>query len=248
MANYTMEDIEMLRKKSGISYAEAVALLDYHNGDAAQALIDLERQGKLSNPDAAQTAKSAGKKGMNLLQRLYRTRVKISKGETAVVNLSVLFILIAVLFSPHLAIIGLIASLLLGYHIAVDANDAAFEKENLEKMVRTAAENVKQSVTGIARDISQAVDQAGNAKSAKSAEPKRAEEPVKEVEAEEAPAAEPAGKDSFYTSSGYAEFMRTAGDLGADVPTLQVPVRVDSADGSVSYREENDGYSSVTVE
>ena len=47
MDTYTIEDIELLRKKSGLSYQEAVALLDYHNGSLARALIDLEKSGRL---------------------------------------------------------------------------------------------------------------------------------------------------------------------------------------------------------
>ena len=35
MASYTIEDIELIRRKSGISYQEAVSLLDYHNGNVA---------------------------------------------------------------------------------------------------------------------------------------------------------------------------------------------------------------------
>ena len=52
MASYTIEDIELIRRKSGISYQEAVSLLDYHNGNVARALVDLERNGRLK-PDAA---------------------------------------------------------------------------------------------------------------------------------------------------------------------------------------------------
>ena len=47
METYTIEDIELLRKKSGLSYQEAVALLDCHNGNLARALIDLEKSGRL---------------------------------------------------------------------------------------------------------------------------------------------------------------------------------------------------------
>ena len=49
MEPYTIEDIELLRKKSGLSYQEAVALLDYHNGSLARAIIDLEKSGRLKN-------------------------------------------------------------------------------------------------------------------------------------------------------------------------------------------------------
>ena len=48
MESYTIEDIELLRKKSGLSYQEAVALLDYHSGSLARALIDLEKQDRKS--------------------------------------------------------------------------------------------------------------------------------------------------------------------------------------------------------
>ena len=51
MEPYTIEDIEILRQKSGISYQEAVALLDYHSGSLARALIDLEKHGKLKNEE-----------------------------------------------------------------------------------------------------------------------------------------------------------------------------------------------------
>ena len=48
MEPYTIEDIELLRQKSGLSYQEAVALLDYHSGSVARALIDLEKHGRPS--------------------------------------------------------------------------------------------------------------------------------------------------------------------------------------------------------
>ena len=56
MASYTIEDIELIRRKSGISYQEAVSLLDYHNGNVARALVDLERNGRLKPDVAAQDA------------------------------------------------------------------------------------------------------------------------------------------------------------------------------------------------
>lgn len=55
MERYTIEDIELIRRKSGISYQEAVALLDYHNGNVARALVDLERNGRIK-PEGAQRA------------------------------------------------------------------------------------------------------------------------------------------------------------------------------------------------
>lgn len=92
MASYTIEDIELIRRKSGISYQEAVSLLDYHNGNVARALVDLERNGRLKPDAAAQDApKSAEKKAstaaaskskggfMHFINKLYRARVKVAR-------------------------------------------------------------------------------------------------------------------------------------------------------------------------
>ena len=59
MAKYTFEDIEILRQKSGISYEEAVNLLEYHNGSLARALVDLEKTvGSRPAPPLATRAKA----------------------------------------------------------------------------------------------------------------------------------------------------------------------------------------------
>jgi len=233
MASYTIEDIELIRRKSGISYQEAVALLDYHNGNVARALVDLERNGRISREEAHEqhkTAHNRDKQGvMNLFQRLYRFRVKVKKGETPIVNLSMLFCLLALLISPHTVIVGWIISMILGYSFSFDKKDPAFAQDNLEKMVRNAAENVKHSVSDIARTFT------GDD-----------EEPVKPTA--EAQPAKPAPKaeESFYQSNPAATTFRTA--YSGAAPTLQVPVQVETHDGSVTIEAESDGHNTATIE
>ena len=152
MEPYTIEDIELLRKKSGLSYQEAVALLDYHSGSLARALIDLEKHGRLNeeNNDGKEGKTSMNgnekknetkEKTLNLLQKLYRTRVKIRKGNTGIFNVSVLFAGLCLLFAPHMTIAGIIVSLILGYQFSFTSMDPDFASENLEKMVKNAAQN-----------------------------------------------------------------------------------------------------------
>ena len=71
MAKYTFEDIEILRQKSGISYEEAVNLLEYHNGSLARALVDLEKNGRLKTGPASG---DAGKGAKGVFTFLYRLR------------------------------------------------------------------------------------------------------------------------------------------------------------------------------
>ena len=126
MEAYTIEDVELLRKKGGMTYQEAVALLEYHNGNLARALIDLEKNGRLKDEKtedrntakapAGETARKHGEtkeKALNLLQKLYRCRVKIHKGDVPVINLSVLYAGAALLFAPHITVAGIIIAMVL---------------------------------------------------------------------------------------------------------------------------------------
>lgn len=47
----TLEQVEKLREKANVSYDEAKAALEAANGDLLEALIALEKQGKVGTPD-----------------------------------------------------------------------------------------------------------------------------------------------------------------------------------------------------
>ncbi len=230
MAAYTIEDIELIRRKSGISYQEAVALLDYHNGNVARALVDLERNGRIR--EGQEAPKSSGKVRatvngkpvdkpmiMDLVHRCFRARVKVRREDTPILNLSAIFAVLSVLISPHLVIIGAIIALVLGYKFSFDKHDHAFDGENLERTVRSAAENVKSSVNDFTRGFQQ-----NGATQEKTAEK-----------------AEPAQDRSYYAA-------RPAPTYRPSAPTLNVPVQVESQDGNVTIESDSEGYSSATVE
>ena len=227
MAAYTIEDIELIRRKSGISYQEAVALLDYHNGNVARALVDLERNGRIK-PEAEATkqknAASSGKKSSarsgiaQWITKLYRARITVSKDKTTVVNLSALFGIAALIFSPHMVIAGGIASLVLGYKFGFVKNDPAFAGENLDRMVRSAAENVRSSVNDFARGFQSGATDNSAAQSAQQSE------------------------RSYYAAGASATPQRPS------APTINVPVQVESQDGSVTVEDDSEGYTSATIE
>ena len=135
MAKYTFEDIEILRQKSGISYEEAVNLLEYHNGSLARALVDLEKNGRLKTGPASS---DAGKGAKGVFTFLYRLRLRVRKDEAVVVNLSSLFVLLTLITAPHIFIIGLIVSLALGYRINIDRDSREFSSETFDSMVKNA--------------------------------------------------------------------------------------------------------------
>ena len=83
----------------------------------------------------------------NWFSILYRTRVKVCKGETTIINLSFIFSLLAVSTAPWLAVAGLIIALALGYRFSIEKNAPQFSG-NFDEVVRDAAQNVKNAVDG----------------------------------------------------------------------------------------------------
>lgn len=232
MASYTIEDIELIRRKSGISYQEAVALLDYHNGNVARALVDLERNGRIKPEKTQQKAKTDSSSDLSkFFGKLYRFRLKVKKENTIIVNFSLLFGILALIVSPHLVLIGLILALILGYRISFDKKDPAFMGANLERMVRNAGENVRESVSDFTRSFQENHSQ------------ERPQEGKKDADQAAAP-----GAGRSYYASNPASATYHAADPMAEVPTIQVPVQVESQDGNVRMESDKDGYNSATVE
>lgn len=156
MAKYTIEDIEILRQKSGISYEEAVNLLEYHNGSLACALVDLEKNGRIQT-DKASGKNHKGAKGV--FNFLYRLRMKVKKNEATVANLSSLFLLFVLATAPEVLVVGLIASLVLGYRITIDRDCGDFSTETFDSVVKNAKSNVQHTVSSFAQQFTQSKDE-----------------------------------------------------------------------------------------
>lgn len=84
---------------------------------------------------------------------LYRTRVKVSKGEIPILNLSLLFSILALLSAPWLVVAGFIVALVLGYRFGVERNAEGFTSD-FQEVVRDAAGNVKAAVDSVIQDDS----------------------------------------------------------------------------------------------
>ncbi len=151
MAKYTIQDIDIIRRKSGLSYNEAVSLLKYHNGSLTQALLDLEKNGKILEHEARTNA-SGKQRHRNIFYLLYRLRLKIRKDNIVIINLSALFLIFALLFAPWVVIVGILFALVMGYHIRIDRKSKEFEDVSFEDSIKHAGENLKHTVDNIIRE------------------------------------------------------------------------------------------------
>ena len=81
----------------------------------------------------------------NWFSVLYRTRVKLHKGDTPIVNLSLIFMLFAAGSAPWVAVTGLILSLILGYRFSIERDSPDFTA-SFDDVVHDASQNVKSAV------------------------------------------------------------------------------------------------------
>ena len=160
MAQYTIEDIEIIRQKSGISYEEAVNLLEYHNGSLARALVDLEKNGRIK--DTRHSKNSSSSTGKNIFSFLYRTRMKVSKEQVPLLNISILFVIFAVLTAPWVVITGIAISFVLGYRVFFERNSKDFSADNIEDVVKNASANVKKTYCSVVMEIENEIKQQDN--------------------------------------------------------------------------------------
>ena len=86
--------------------------------------------------------------GNHIFSFLYRTRVKVNKGETPILNLSLIFSLLVVVSAPWVAVAGLIIALVLGYRFSIERNAAAFSGD-FDAVVKDAAGSVKAVVDSV---------------------------------------------------------------------------------------------------
>lgn len=77
----------------------------------------------------------------------YRTRIMVCKEQTVILNLSLLFSLLALLSAPWLVVAGFIVALALGYRFSIEKNAAQFSGD-LDEVMRGAAQNVKDTFDG----------------------------------------------------------------------------------------------------
>lgn len=151
MMNIAMEQIDEMRKRTNCSYQEAKELLEKHNGDLIEAIIDFEnKHGSQARNTTCDKKTKCGKKFKELVHKGFLTRIIIEKEENVIINIPVNILILAVLITmPVFWIypIAFIVIYLLGFKIRirkekgqeVDINEFV---DGLGSKVKTATERM----------------------------------------------------------------------------------------------------------
>lgn len=145
--NYSLEDVETLRAKAGLSYEEAVSLLDKYDGDLARALIELEKRGQVGG--AQQNAQFTLEEGCEWIKKMWHkgmtTRVLIERKGEMLINLPVMFLLLMLILGPYAVIAAAVLMLVTGCSVSLKRENQK-EQTILKGDEEEAAENIEPAI------------------------------------------------------------------------------------------------------
>ncbi len=175
MNNHNIEQVDYLRNKAGITYEEAIELLDRFGGDLPQCLVELERSGRINNgkrdggranfnpfADASERLQEEERSNPHRrpafvldwegVKAFFFSRVLVRKGDLVVSNFTVLFLTFVGCAAPWVLLIGLILTFLNGYRINWQKAPRHTDV-NLHAFVEHAAENVRATADSVAEAV-----------------------------------------------------------------------------------------------
>ena len=158
MAEITLEKIDIIKERTGVSYTEAKEALEECDSDVVNALIYIEAKQKKSAKFNMEEMYTTKDEFMTWLKDTVRignvTRIKIKKDETVVIDIPVnagIAAGIVGLIFPALIGIGLLTAVLTKVTIEITKADGSVEIVNT--IIKNTVEDVKCKMNDISDDV-----------------------------------------------------------------------------------------------
>jgi len=161
MNEITLEKIDIVRERTGVTYAEAKESLELCNGNIVDALIHVEQNQKKAMDGIYTTKDELVAWIKELVNKGNVTRIRMRKQDKVIldvpVNAGVATGALAVILPPLIAVLGVGAIFALATNITIEItkNDGTVEVVN--KIVKDTVTEVKDKVTDLASDIKEKV-------------------------------------------------------------------------------------------
>lgn len=108
----SLEKIDTIRERTGVSYKEAKEILERNNGDIVEALIDIENNKKESNFNINQTSEEVISKLKDIVKKGNITKIMLKKDGETIMNIPVTAGAIGAVLAPQLSAIGIAAAMI----------------------------------------------------------------------------------------------------------------------------------------
>jgi hypothetical protein len=155
MNDVTLEKVDIVRERTGVSYAEAKEALEMCQGNVVDALVYLESSNKKNTGENFTTKDEFVNWVKELINKGNVTRIKIKREEKVLldipVNAGIAVAGIAAIISSTLLAIGIITAVVAKITIEITKEDGSVEIVN--KLIQNTFDDVKDKFSGIKDDV-----------------------------------------------------------------------------------------------
>lgn len=160
MIEITLEKIDLVRERTGVSYSEAKEALEASQGNVVDALIYIENKNKCAANNLYTTKEELVTWLKDLINKGNVTRIRIKKGEKVLVdmpvNAGIAVGVIAAWISAPLLAIGVVGAVVTDLTIEITKQDGSVEVVN--KVLKSTVQDVKEKVNDVASDVKEKVN------------------------------------------------------------------------------------------
>jgi uncharacterized protein DUF4342 len=163
MAEITLEKMDIIRERTGVSYSEAKEALEACQGNVVDALVYLENKQKENNDTFVEdmyTTKDEFKKWLkDIINKGNITRIKVKKDDKVLIDIPVNAGIAAGMFAfvwPQLLGIGIITAVVTRITVEITKSDGSVEVVNT--IIKNAVDEMKNKVTDFKDDVEQKVN------------------------------------------------------------------------------------------
>lgn len=142
---FTLEQVDEVRERTGVSYQEAKDALENANGDVLEAIIYLESKEETSSRNNfTEMGNEVIEKLKELIKRGNITKIYLRKDGETVMNVPVTAGALGALIFPPATIAGILAALATGHRLEIVKDDG--EVIDIQDITEEAIHNVKDKV------------------------------------------------------------------------------------------------------
>jgi len=143
-----LEQIDELRKRANVSYEDSKNALETSNGNLIEALVFLEKQGKIKEPETTRCEGQFFKKVKRLIKKGNETKLIVEKDDTVVLNVCITIVIIVTIAAAPLTIIALLVALATNHKIRIKKKDhECSEVNNVFDKMSVAVNKVTTKIT-----------------------------------------------------------------------------------------------------
>lgn len=160
MSDITLEKIDILRERTGISYTEAKEALEECDGNVVDALIFIENKNKKNSKDDLYATKNEFISWIKeTIQKGNVNRIRIKKDDKEICDIPVNAGMVAgmlALWYPPLMALGILSAVFAKITVEIVKSDGSVEVVN--KIIKNKAKDVKEKVDDITFDVKEKVE------------------------------------------------------------------------------------------